>query len=163
MKLRRLITFLDWERIIFILQGDFVQITETSDFIFIFSHLISLSSKIIYIWFVERIHINREILIKCILLVLIINLGVLGVPGLNFLKSILVSVLLTDDNRQVRIRSELEILGNYIIFITVFLLVYPIFNCSFALLAPVFSWSYLLHVYLGLIVLQLNFLLILRA
>ena len=163
MKLRRLITFLDWERIIFILQGDFVQITETSDFIFVFSHLISLSSKIIYIWFVERIHINREILIKCILLVLIINLGVLGVPGLNFLKSILVSVLLTDDNRQVRIRSELEILGNYIIFITVFLLVYPIFNCSFALLAPVFSWSYLLHVYLGLIVLQLNFLLILRA
>ena len=163
MKLRRLITFLDWERIIFILQGDFVQITETSDFIFIFSHLISLSSKIIYIWFVERIHINREILIKCILLVLIINLGVLGVPGLNFLKSILVSVLLTDDNRQVRIRSELEILGNYIIFITVFLLVYPIFNCSFALLAPVFSWSYLLYVDLGLIVLQLNFLLILRA
>ena len=70
---------------------------------------------------------------------LIINLGVLGVPILNFLKSAFVSVLLTDDDRQVRIRSELEILGNYIIFITVFLLVYPIFNCSFALLAPAFS------------------------
>jgi hypothetical protein len=43
------------------------------------------------------------------------------------------------------------------------LLVYPIFNCSFALLAPAFSWSYLLYVDIGLIVLQLNFLLILRA